>query len=251
VDSKASIVSLLFGFARTAMSEGNYQERFKDKNPHEGGSEADNDGGNKVSVHERHRNSTDISIEEAAELNTALGTVEESRQMLIPSLPAEDLQRSINSSAQLMDIDKLLQTALPCQKTILSWILAPILPPIGMAYQDPKTVVAYLALAEAALWKNGYQFLALLMTARIPQDTQVLHVSSTPFRSRLSEENLSKIRELYPHVRVVQNRKSDPREECLVLNAIDSLSSDISEYTWLATAEEAMVKAYQYQPRVV
>lgn len=241
-DQRATIVSLLFTFGKTGNAEGNYKDRFKDKNPNAGGSaESDNDGSNKVSVKERHRNSSTLSIEEAAEFRTALGTVEETAAILIPTLPKELLQRSIATSAELLKIENILLTATPSQKTILGWILAPVLSTDGIPYQEPKTIVRYLAFAEAALWYRGFHYLALLMTSRTPQDSNVLHVSSTPFRSRLSDENVKKIRELYPHVRVVQNRKSDPREECSVINSIDNISSDISEYTWLATADESMI----------
>lgn len=241
----ATIVSLLYSFVKTNNSEGSYEERYKDKNPREGSSAEDNDGGNKVSVYERHRNSTDRSIEEAAEFQTALKGVEHSRSVLCPTLPVELLERSIKTSMPLLDIENMVLTSMPCQKTILGWILSPILSVEGIPYQEPDTLVRHQAFAEAILWYRGFHFLSLLMTSRIPVDNDIHHVTSTPFRSRLSDDNLKTIRELFPHVRVVQNRKSDPREECFIVNDIDALSSEISEYTWLTTADDSMVQYVQ------
>lgn len=243
-EEKATLVSLLYNFTRTCNSEGNFQDRYKDKNPELGASE-DGDGANKVSVYERHRNNTDLSIEEAAEFENILKTVHHTASILCPSLPPELLERSIKTSSELLNVNNLVLTGLPCQKTILGWILSPIISTEGIPYQLPETIVRHMALAEALLWHRGFQFLALLMSSRTPLDNSIHHVSSPPIKSRLSDENLATIRELFPHVRMIQNRKSDPREECFVITAIDNLSSEIAEYTWVATADQSMLVALQ------
>lgn len=242
----ATLVTLLWNFARTANTEGDFQNRYKDKTPAKDGSGGENGSEDRASsTYERHRNNTDISIEEAAEYRTALSTVYDTASKLCPLLPAELLERTIATSSTLLEIENIVLTALPCQKTILSWILAPVLSTDGIPYQTPETIVRHLALAEALLWHKGFHYLSLLVTCRTPLDPTTHFVSSSPVRSRLSEENVAKIRELYPHVKVIQNRKSDPREECMVISSIDALSSDIAEFTWLITAHESHVQAFQ------
>lgn len=242
-EPRATIVSLLYSFIKTANSEGNFQDRYKDKGAKEGGDAED--GPNKSSVHERHRNSTTLSIVEAAVLGTTLKGIFDTREKLFPWLPIEALQHSVETSAELRKPENFIHTALPCQRTILGWILSEELSYIGISYQTPQTIIEYLPLAEAVLWMRGYKYLSLLMTSRTPQDLSIHIVSAPPFRSRLSEENLTKIRENFPHVRVVQNRKSDPREECFVVNDIDALSLEITEKPWIITADESLVMDFQ------
>ena len=243
-EEKATLVSLLYNFTRTCNSEGNFQDRYKDKTPELGSSE-DGDETNKVSVYERHRNNTDLSIGEASEFENILGEVTHTAGVLCPTLPLDALARSVQTAAELLDINNLVLTGLPCQKTILGWILSPILSAEGIPYLRPDTVIRHMALAEALLWHRGFHFLALFMTSRTPLDNSVHHVSSPPIKSRLSDENLVSIRKHFPHVRMVQNRKSDPREECFIVTAIDNLSSEISDYTWIATADQTMLVSLQ------
>lgn len=243
----ATLVTLLWTFARVSNTEGDFQTRYKDKTPAKdaAGGEGSGNDDRASSTYERHRNNTNISIEEAAEYRTALNGVHDTASKLCPLLPPALLERTIASSSSLLEIENIVLTALPCQKTLLGWIMSPVLSTEGIPYQDPETIVRHMALAEALLWHKGFHYLSLLVTCRTPLDNSIHHVSSSPVRSRLSEENALKLRELYPHVKVIQNRKSDPREECMVTNAIDDLSSDIAEYTWLITAHESHVQAFQ------
>lgn len=244
----ATLVSLLFSFIRSANTEGNFQDRYKDKGSKENGESGEGDGTNKISVYERHRNSTGLSVEEAAEFETALKGVEDTRAKFFPYLDPKALERSVLSARELLKPENFAFTALPCQRTLLGWILSRQMSHVGIDYQKPQTVIQYLPLAEAVLWARGHKYLALLMTSRIPQDTSVHLVSSPPFRSRLSDANLAKIREHFPHVRMVQSRKADPREECFVINDIDALSSEISEKPWVMTADESLIVDFQRSP---
>ena len=236
------MVSALFNFTKSSNSEGNFQDRYKDKGGKEGG--GDEADGNKVSVYERHRNSTVLSIEEVAEYETALKGVVNDVKRLCPTLPMDLLERSMYTSRVLLTVENLVTTAMPCQKTILGWILSPIISPQGIPYQRPETIIRYMALAEAMLWYRGFHFLSLLMTARTPAES-VHHVTTQPIRARLTDENHLALKTIFPHVRVIQNRKSDPREESDIINAIDEISGEIGEYAWIVTADESMLMALQ------
>ena len=245
-EPKETLVSLLFHFSKNNNSEGHFKDRFKDKNSSR--SDSDDLDGNKASVYERHRNSTDLSVEEASELETALWDLDLNVKLINPNLPKDILKRSIKSASILFDPSLITLTALPCQKTIMGWVLSPIISPKGIPYQTADIVIKYAPVVEALLWYKGFHYLSLLSTSRIPSDNGIHYVSSTPVRSRLTDENQRKIREYFPHVRVIQNRRSDPREECFVINAIDQIANEIAEYTWVATADESMVMQLQKSP---
>lgn len=245
-EPKATLVSLLYNFTKTCNTEGHFKDRYKDKNSSR--SDGDELEGNKASVYERHRNSSDLSVEEAAELETTLSSRTRIASLLNPNLPKDLLKRSIKTAAVLLDPSLITLTSLPCQKTIMGWVLSPVLTPKGIPYQTAETIIKYAPLIEALLWHKGFYYLALLVTSRTPLDNQVHHVVSTPVRSRLTDENQRKIREYFPHVRLIQNRKSDPREECFVINSIDQLSTEIGEYTWVTTADESMMVQLQKSP---
>lgn len=245
-EPRSTLVSLLYNFIKACNNEGNFQDRYKDKTPKDGGTVSEGDGGdNKISVYERHRNTTDLSIEEAAELENCLPKdIFKAAKQLCPKVPKDLLKESIESAKILLTPDFITLTALPCQKTVLGWILSPLMSIKGIAYQYPATIVKYQALAEALLWHHDLRFLALWISSRTPLDEGDYQLTTSAIRSKITEENSSYIRQLYPHVRVNPQNKED-KEDCFILKAIDEISEEISNHTWITTAASSKLIEYQ------
>lgn len=243
-EPRATLVSLLFSHVGVTGAAGNFQDRYKEK-PSSGSDDSNSEGSDSMSTLERHRNSTDLSIEEACEYEVNLWRgPAHTASMLCPNLPKDALKKTMATSKELLLAENAMLTGLPCQKTILGWVLSPHLSCKAIPYQEHKTIVQHLALCEALLWHKGFKYLALLCTSRIPLDNSLHLVTNTPLRSRMSEENILKIRSMFPHVRVTHNRKLDQKEECFCMAAIDLLINDINSYTWVTTADIARVSEF-------
>ena len=116
-----------------------------------------------------------------------------------------------------------------------------IIPPMGVDFMDLEVLVGCMALTQAVLWSRGYQYLALLSTAYAPRNVSQVHVvSSSPGRARVPEEMQKQLREVFPHVQMIQSRKAAPKEVCKITEDIDLFLQDVSEVTWRATANKSL-----------
>lgn len=127
------------------------------------------------------------------------------------------------------------------QVVLLQYLLVPIITPKSILRMPKPVVDTLLAVAQAVLWHRGHHVLAGLITATVSKDTDLM-INSVGGGGRIPKEIVDELTELYPFT-----KKATPRlktAKCLnqAIAAIDTLSDELSEYSWTLTIEDQYVQ---------
>lgn len=233
VNAKANLVTLVHNFldTKTSYTDGDFSNIVHSKTTDDFGGDE-----NKISTMECFRINTEISLEESEELQVSMANMYSVVNKVCLGLPSELLERSLKTSKVLMDYP-----ILPPQFTLMSWVMKEAISPSGIDFLEKETQVACLGLTEAVLWFKGFKYLALLATSVANMEDNVHRVAHMPTKSRVPEELQKELRVVFPHVRVIQNRKTPSREECPVTTSIELTTNDLASYSWRGTADPSMI----------
>ena len=234
-NDRANLVTLVSNFikSKTVFPDSDLASTIREKRV-DGGSTDGNDM--KASVMEAFRVNTEISIEEVEEIKFSAADIYNLIRNEFSDLDM-DLFNDALATAEIIQIKQSDTSVriLPPQRTLAAWVLKNGLTPFGFDYLDMPTQIKCLALTQARLWQRGHHYLALLSTSVADVDESSHRVASGVGRSRVPEALLTELRQVFPHVRLLQSRKAPPREECPVMNDIELLTAELSSYNWRAT----------------
>ena len=237
-DDRANLVTLLSNFIRvkTGFPETDASKKAVIKSNDDSGDE------NRASLMEGVRVNVEFSLQEAEEIPFAVRDPRRLLEIHFPTVPPELLEDALRTSNELLTLSpEFVNRSMPPQRMLAGWVLKHIIPPMGIDFLDLEVLVGCMALTQTVLWARGYQYLALLSTAYGPRDKGQAHmVSATPGRARVPEEMQRQLREVFPHVRVIQSRKAAPKEVCVISEDIDLFLQDVTETTWRATASKSL-----------
>ena len=237
-DDRANLVTLLSNFIRvkTGFPETDASKKTVIKSNDDSGDE------NRASLMEGVRVNVEFSLQEAEEIPFAVRDPRRLLSIHFPIVPMELLEDALRTSSELLEMSpEYVNRSMPPQRMLTGWVMKHIIPPMGVDFMDLEVLVGCMALTQAVLWSRGYQYLALLSTAYAPRNVSQVHVvSSSPGRARVPEEMQKQLREVFPHVQMIQSRKAAPKEVCKITEDIDLFLQDVSEVTWRATANKSL-----------
>lgn len=230
---KANLVTLISNFVdtKTNYTDGDFSKQIKDKKATGVGEDE-----NKLSTMECFRINTEISVGESEELKFSVENIYMVAERVCIGLPHNLLDRCLETSNVLKS-----HVIYNPQKSFMSWVLKDAISAEGLNFLEKDSLIRCLALTQAVLWFKGFEYLSLLSTAVSPLETSH-RVSHMPTKTRMPENIQKKIREVFPHVRISSNKKSPFREECLITNDIEILSTELSNRSWRGTAEKEMIQ---------
>lgn len=234
-DPKANLVTLIHNFitAQSGYPEGDFANAVLSKKTDDSGNDD-----NKISVMEAFRVSMDISIEESQELPFSVENVRDVVEKVCIDLPEDLLLECLQSSQVLLEIP----TMVP-QKFLLRAIMKNAISPAGIDYLPPEIMVNCLAITQAVLWHRGFKYLSLLSTAVCPAEVDFGHRATVgPTKERVSPQLQAELRKVFPHVRIIQHRKTESKEDCKVTNDIEMVVNELYNSSWHATASMRMFK---------
>ena len=232
-DPRANLVTLIHNFInqKTNYNDGDFSNTVQTKTTDDFGGDE-----NKISTMECFRINTEISVGESEELQFSMEDIYQVAEKVCIGLPKNLLDECLQTSTVINQF-----AIFPPQKSLMAWVLKDAITPEGIDFLDKDTQVRCLGLTQAVLWNKGFKYLALLSTSVAPPET-VHRVAHLTTKARVPEELQKKLREVYPHVRVVQHRKTPSREECFVTNDIEQITNDLANFSWRGTASPWMIQ---------
>ena len=244
-DPKVHLASLihLYLVSQASFSDGDLSTVVRTKTAEDFGGDE-----NKISTLEVHRTSMDISIEDTVEIPFGVENIDNTINIVCPDLPYELYERCLDTIGKFKG-----HQMLRPQKSLMGWILEPVISPAGIDYLDEVVKVKQmesndislklrmLALVQAVLWHRGFKYLSLLSTS-VSSRTVDHRITGAPTKERFSPEILIKLRETFPHVRVIQSRRIGQQEECFVINDIETIVNDVFELPWQPTASPDFIR---------
>lgn len=229
-----NLITFIYKFIiqRIRNSDNNYEnvvkeKTFDDRSP---------DGENKISTLERYKIKTNVSLGEIVELEYSLRNIIDCAQKLSYNLDEQILFRSLQTSQQLLQ-----QRLLDPQMTILRWLFKPVISPRGLMYLPRPMVVQALGALEAVLWARGHEYLAILSTSYALIDEKEMVISPVDSKMRVPQAMTDELDRLYPFSRVTNGKKTGPKEVNLTVKTIDTLTDNLSLFSWRSTADESML----------
>jgi hypothetical protein len=106
---------------------------------------------------------------------------------------------------------------------------------LGLNYLEEDQKLWAMGVTAAALWHRGFKYLGLLATS-VTELSGEHRASIGPVKERVPPELQKELRDVFPHVRIIQNRKLDPKEDCRVTNDIEMIVDDVFNFHWQPTA---------------
>jgi hypothetical protein len=230
----ANLITFIYKFIiqRIRNSDNNYEnvvkeKTFDDRSP---------DGENKISTLERYKIKTNVSLGEIVELEYSLRNIIDSAHKLSYNLDANILARSLQTSQQLME-----ERLFDPQMTILRWVFKPVISPKGLMYLPKPMVVQALGALEAVLWARGHEYLAILSTSYALINEKEMVISPVDSKMRVPATLTEELDRLYPFSRTSNSKKAGPKEVNLAGKAIDTVTDNLSVFSWRSTADESML----------
>jgi hypothetical protein len=231
LDPKAHLIALIYKFIiqKIRSSDNNYENAIKEKTFDDRSPE----GENKISTLERYKIKTNISLGEIVELEYSARDVSALVAKLAYQVTQESLASSLKTSQALMA-----ERILDPQMTLLRWVFKTVISPRGLMYLPRPMIVNALGALEAVLWARGHKYLAVLATSHSVVSDKEMIVSPVDSKMRIPKELTDEISKIYPHTRIMNNKKTGVKEVNLTLQSIDTLTDNLTMFSWKPTASD-------------
>lgn len=233
-DSKLNIITFIYKFIKQKVKGNNTAKTMvKDKDT----ISANVDENSKISVLEKYKIKTNISLEDIVELEYSVRD---------PYLIAQRL--SVNSDLSMLEealqtSNVLRQLQIPdCSIRLLQWVFKPVISPRGILYLSKPTLVNLLAVLQVVLWARGYKDLALLATTHKVSTEKYINVFSMDNKCKISKETLEQLDKLYPFTRPVKPGRIAKIETRYILNTIDEFTNILTDSMLRITASDKYIE---------
>lgn len=120
------------------------------------------------------------------------------------------------------------------QILITRMVLKKVLPTKAIFYQQKSLTASTIAVAQALLWHRKHYELAALVSA-VGVDVDDTYSFSSDSRARVTPEQIEMLDKLYPYAKKPSGKKKVISKKNTALEAIDNLSTILSEGRWKLT----------------
>lgn len=236
LDPNANPVTFIYMYIYTMLKMDGDSERGMVRSKKDDNKPA-SDSEDKISTMEKYKIKSNISLGEIIELEFSMKNYQNVAMKLSSMIDEAVLENAMESSKLLLN-----QKILDPQMTLLRWIFKPVISPTGILYLSKPTIVRALGILQAVLWTRGHKYLALLATSHIIVSDSVMKIAPIDSIKRIDEASAERLNELYPYVRTIQSKKNDPTIINQAVRSIDSLTDQLTMYSWRPTADESLIK---------
>lgn len=234
IDPHATLVTSIWKFvAQKGKGDTNVEKMVKEKIS-SGGNDEDRES--KLSSFERFKIKHPIPPGDVVAMEFIVRDNKAVAYRLTQLMSDDLLELSLRTSAELMNHE----IGDP-QIELLSWIMAPVIPPRGVLYLSKSTIVRLLGITQAVLWARGHKYLALISTSFVVKDRDSSAIANQTSRTGIHKDLVDKLDQLYPYHKVVGGRKSGMKEINLATRSIDALVEKITSSPWMMTADDTLI----------
>ena len=234
-DSKLNIITYVYKYIKQRIKGNNNPKNIvKSKDT----TSATIDENSKISVLERYKIKTNISLEDIVELEFSVSNIDErSLYRLTSEIDPNVLADAIRTSAVLY------QSAIPeTSVRLLQWVFKPIISPRGIMYLSKPVLVRLLGILQAVLWARGFKDLALLSTARRELSDGAINVFSMDDKSKIPKELLDELDRLYPFNTPIRGNRQAKNETRYIVNTITDFTNHLTGVMLKMTANDQFLQ---------
>jgi hypothetical protein len=124
------------------------------------------------------------------------------------------------------------------QLTLVQWTLGAAVSPRAFPYLSKKSVLEAMGVAQAILWHQKHYVLAALMTAVAQNNSQELQLTGVIPQSRIPQDRLTQLEELFPHSRRQSGKQKSQKEKNVAVISIDKVTKEFREHEWRITVPQ-------------
>lgn len=197
-------------------------------------SDTDGTNGEKESLIESYRSTTDKSVSVIVEINWVVGNINTLMSMMDYNVNPD----IVNDAYERLGVFHTIPITKQ-QRHLLSFIFKDVIDPRSLVYLERDSIINLLAVGFAYLWETDSKYLAILLTSylKITND-DIMTINTTVNRTRLSKELKDQLMKYYPYTRVINNTTNAN----VVEETINSLSNEIYTQTHVPTADMKYIK---------
>ena len=233
-DSRLNIITFVYKYIKQKIKGNtNPKNMVKDKNT----ISASIDENSKISVLEKYKIKTNISLEDIVELEYSVGSVERMGLLRLSSNIDPQLLEDSIRTASVLNHAKLPDTSI----RLLQWVFKPIISPRGILYLSKPTLVSLLGILQAVLWARGYKELALLATTQKEVNEGSINVFSMDSKNKIPKELLDQLDVLYPFTKPIRGKQTKV-ENRFIVNTIDDFTSQLTGVVLKMTASDSLIQ---------
>jgi len=234
-DNRLNIITFVYKYIKGKIKGNitNPKNMVKDKNT----ISASIDENSKISVLEKYKMKTDISLEDIVELEYSVSNPYAIAQRLSSNIDFNMLEESLRTCT-LLNHAKIPDTSI----RLLQWVMKPVISPRGIMYISRPILIKLLGVLEAVLWARGYKYLALLSTSQKIVNEGVINVFSVDSKNKIPVELVQQLEKLYPFTKPTKTIKVTKNENRYIINTIDSFSNNLSSNILKMTANEKLLE---------
>ena len=231
IDNKTQLVATIFKFmAQKTFNQPESDVMLKKENLRDDAGGADS---GKHSILETYRKRTELSLGEIAELEYALSDVVGIAQRLEPTLTEEEIQFSIQTAQSLKG------TLITDAQTVLAGeMIKDQITPHALHYVSQQHIINLLGALEAVLWKWGYHYLALIITAHAIVDVEEVTVGNISSREQIDQSLIDQLKVYYPYEWSTIRKGDEIIQPHPVVLSIDHMVDYLTFHAYRATASE-------------
>ena len=236
LDPKAHLVTLIYNYIlqRIRNNDSDFENKVK---PKEYDERTGPDSENKISTLERYKIKANIAVGDIVQLEYSLRNIVDIAHKLTVQIDPNILNRSLHTCQELMH-----HQLLDPQINLLRWVFKPVISPKGLMYLPKQTIVNALGALEAVLWARGHHYLAIVASSHsVKTDRSEMIVSPQDSKMRVPKELSDELDKLYPFTRSISSKKQLNKEVNLAAKAIDTLSDNLTMFSWRPTADESLL----------
>jgi hypothetical protein len=194
------------------------------------------DENSKISVLEKYKIKTNISLEDIVELEYSVSDPYQIAQSLSSIADLNMLEEALETSKVL------LHSKIPDPSIrLLQWVMKPVISPRGILYLSKPTLVNLLAVLQVTLWVRGYKDLALLATCEKTVSDNSISILSTDNKNKIPIELIDKLEVLYPFNKPIRNTKVKD-ESRYILITINEFTNELTSNVLKMTASDRLIQ---------
>lgn len=232
-DNKLNIITYVYKYIKHKIKgNSNPKNIVKDKNT----TSASIDENSKISVLEKYKIKTNISLEDIVELEYSVKDTYTIAQRLSINSDMGMLTEALKTANQL-NYAKIPDTSI----RLLQWVMKPVISPRGIMYLSKPALVNLLAVLQTVLWARGYKYLALLATTERVVNNEYINVFSIDNKSKIPQELVDKLEQLYPFTKPVKPGRVSKIETRYIINTIDNFTNNLSANILKMTADDKLL----------
>jgi hypothetical protein len=230
---KSTIISNIYNFilSNNRSMDRNFKGKVTDKRQPKDGSDEDN-----ISLVEAYKVKQEVSDGAIILASVYTESAMEMANRVDPNVDMQKVQLSLNELCRLEFLD-----IKPHHLTLTQWVMSSAISARSIPSLNKPALLRAMGVTQGILWSWGFDYLALLMSAKplvVNEDDMVGVVES---RTRIPKDYLDQLVEKYPYYQKTSSKMQNERQSNVGAKAIDTLAKEIYQHDWVVTGPKQLV----------